>query len=587
MLGAVAAGLCPGAALAGPETDYKALFGDAEARVLATRTTEDDGAFAVKLLDAAKTVSDQKDLQRFLYAKTAEFGIKDAAGLAAAETATRALLKLDRANRSRWTDHLVTVLSRRFADAELTARAAAGDALIDALLAAADMETAAGEIEQVELLYRRALRTAETIRSPRHPAIERRQELDLARVRARKRLGELTEKLGKDNRPADREALILLHLLDMNDPAAAAKLVDPSISEAFRTYVPLAARPVKELPAPLARELGFWYATLAGEASAAGRVNALRRAEGCFQRFLDKHGKGDAEALRVRLALEKTRKQLTDAAGEPASEGKELTLPLGKDAEMAFIRIEPGTFQMGTPGDEKGRQPDENLREVTLSRPYYMGKTPVTFAQFKAFVDATGYRTHAERKGWANAYKGRWRKFRYASWKRPGFMQGKDHPVVCVSFGDAEEFCQWLSKVSRRTVRLPTEAEWECACRAGTRTRFHFGNDERQLGDYAWYRENSRGRTHSVASKKPNARGLYDMHGHVWEWCSDWWSTSYVPLGPVTDPTGPTTGTRRVLRGGCWFDVPQWCRSGDRAREEPPHRSSNIGFRVVVEARED
>jgi formylglycine-generating enzyme required for sulfatase activity len=153
-----------------------------------------------------------------------------------------------------------------------------------------------------------------------------------------------------------------------------------------------------------------------------------------------------------------------------------------------------------------------------------------------------------------------------------------------VSWDDAVEFCRKLSalpaeKAAGYVYRLPTEAEWEYACRAGTRTKYSFGDDESELGDYAWHASNSGNTTHPVGGKKPNPCGLYDMHGNVWEWCQDWHGD--YPSGAVTDPTGPSSGSYRVLRGGSWNYFSEDCRSAYRYWYTPDYRGLNLGFRVL------
>jgi formylglycine-generating enzyme required for sulfatase activity len=162
----------------------------------------------------------------------------------------------------------------------------------------------------------------------------------------------------------------------------------------------------------------------------------------------------------------------------------------------------------------------------------------------------------------------------------PSHFKGATNPVEEVTWNDATEFCKKLSEKTRQAVRLPTEAEWEYACRAGGNTGFSFGDADDRLGDYAWYRANSGDTTHPVAQKKPNAWGLYDMHGNVWEWCADWYGD--YPKGAVTDPQGPAAGTARVLRGGGWSSDPTYCRSALRRGSSPGRRSGDFGFRVVV-----
>jgi formylglycine-generating enzyme required for sulfatase activity len=174
-----------------------------------------------------------------------------------------------------------------------------------------------------------------------------------------------------------------------------------------------------------------------------------------------------------------------------------------------------------------------------------------------------------------------------------------NNPVESVSWFDAVEFCNELSQkeglppyyVIRNSnqaiidggpgYRLPTEGEWEYACRAGTETRFSFGDDAGLLGEYGWYQSNSSGQTWPVGTKLANAWGLHDMHGNVWEWCWDWYDDSYYRNSPGVDPLGGSGATFRVIRGGSWGGDPQYCRSASRIRHAPEFRSSSLGFRVA------
>ena len=224
----------------------------------------------------------------------------------------------------------------------------------------------------------------------------------------------------------------------------------------------------------------------------------------------------------------------------------ELTLDLGGGVKMKMILIRPGKFVMG--------DRIEGRHEVTLSKPFYMGVTEVTQAQYQAIMGTN-----------------------------PSLFKGATNPVDMVSWNDAAEFCKKLSEKTRQTFRLPTEAEWEYACRAGTQTAFSFGDDPSTLGDYAWWAMNSGETPHPVGQKKPNAWGLYDTHGNVWEWCADWWGE--YPKGPITDPSGPATASLglRVLRGGSWsFGVADLLRCAFRCSElDPPFRDGNVGFRCA------
>jgi formylglycine-generating enzyme required for sulfatase activity len=228
-----------------------------------------------------------------------------------------------------------------------------------------------------------------------------------------------------------------------------------------------------------------------------------------------------------------------DAMPGPA---KNLVLNLGGAVTLKMALIRPGKFMMG---DEKNRH------EVTLSKPFYVGVTEVTQAQYQAVMGTN-----------------------------PSNFKGETNPVEQVSWNDATEFCKKLSEKTRQAVRLPTEAEWEYACRAGTATAFSFGDSDSALGDYAWYSANSSNTTHPVGQKKPNAWGLYDMHGNLWEWCADWYGD--YPKAAVTDPQGAASGTSRVLRGGSWFSNSDYCRAAHRDDRNPVNRNGGYGFRVVV-----
>ena len=152
-----------------------------------------------------------------------------------------------------------------------------------------------------------------------------------------------------------------------------------------------------------------------------------------------------------------------------------------------------------------------------------------------------------------------------------------------VSWDYAVEFCRKLSKREGRTYRLPTEAEWEYACRAGSKTRYCFGENPGPFPEYAWFRDNSNEQTHPVGQKKPNHWGLYDMHGQVWESCSDWNDKDYYAKSAKLDPVGPSTGSYRVVRGGCSFSRAMYCRSSCRYWDRPMGRSRHLGFRVALD----
>lgn len=264
---------------------------------------------------------------------------------------------------------------------------------------------------------------------------------------------------------------------------------------------------------------------------------------------------------------------------------------------MQLQLIPPGEFMMGSPESlrkHKGWMADPEIQhEVRITRPFYVGAHEVPLAAFRAFIDETGYETDAEKGSEGDlGMNPKTRKFQSGlgfTWRAPGFEQSDDHPVVSVSWHDARAFCRWLSRKEGVTYRLPTEAEWEYACRAGTTTEFWVGDVMSSLqangSGTKVYKDAKPGpnRVGTVASETfaANAFGLYEVHGNVWEWCSDW----YAPYdaGAAVDPVGPQSGELRVVRGGGWNNGMYWLRSAIRLRFIPTMRSNNVGFRVVQE----
>jgi formylglycine-generating enzyme required for sulfatase activity len=223
---------------------------------------------------------------------------------------------------------------------------------------------------------------------------------------------------------------------------------------------------------------------------------------------------------------------------------------------FSLVKIEPGEFIMGSPEDEQGRYVDERRHRVKITQAFYMGASVVTQAQWRQVMGT---------EPWLQLFE----------------KEGDDYPAIAVSWNDANEFCQKVSEKENRSYRLPTEAEWEYACRAGSVTRFCFGEDDEALDGCAWYFDNSGRKLHPVAQKAANDWGLYDMHGCVWEWCDDCFGE--YPQGEVTDPSGPWEGTNRVLRGGSWFNEASFCRSAQRDEGVEDDRDYFVGFRVVMD----
>jgi formylglycine-generating enzyme required for sulfatase activity len=262
---------------------------------------------------------------------------------------------------------------------------------------------------------------------------------------------------------------------------------------------------------------------------------------------------------------------------------------------MRLIRVGQGSFMMGSTPDEPGRSNDEVRHRVKLTRPFFMQHTEVTVGQFKQFVLSTGYRTDAEKGNgcWITGDGKGWHQMPETSWKKPGSMMIEDDlPAICVTWNDAMEFARWLSKKERKTYRLPTEAEWEYASRAGTSTPFSTGRclstDEANYAKTGDPYEKcitvfriKRGRPITVGQSAPNPWQLHDIHGNVSEWCSDWYGP--FPSGKATNPEGPQSGSERVMRGGHWQSDAAGCRSAKRRRFPPNFSSDVVGFRLVME----
>ncbi len=261
-------------------------------------------------------------------------------------------------------------------------------------------------------------------------------------------------------------------------------------------------------------------------------------------------------------------------------------MDLGEGISIELIQVPRGTFSQGSPESEQGREPDEVARTVVLSSDFYLGTTPVTVGQFRRFVAATHYKTEAESgpSGGFGVVNGELVQQPQFNWKNPGYAQTDDHPVTIVTFADATAFLKWLSNKSGRTMALPTEAQWEYACRAGSISRYYNDDDDAAMDAIGWSKNNAPSSPMPVKQKQPNAFGLYDMSGNVYQWCQDIFII--YPSDSVSDPLQmqgqPGEKVRNVLRGGSWMRFPKRCRSAARYRATPGTRNAENGFRVAT-----
>ena len=261
----------------------------------------------------------------------------------------------------------------------------------------------------------------------------------------------------------------------------------------------------------------------------------------------------NAEAKKLKAEAENhivpTEKVVVKQNGTELNHGDVKTLTLPGGATMEMIYVGPGTFTMGSPSSEEGRYGDETQHRVTLTKGFWLGKYEVTQKQWQSVMGAN-----------------------------PSYFKGDNLPVENVSWNDCQEFARKVNDAARRQFgggsRLPTEAEWEYACRAGTSDAY---SGTGRLDDMGWYSDNSGSKTHTVGQKRANGWGFHDMHGNVFEWCQDWYG-DYG--GNSTDPSGPASGDSRVLRGGGWRGYARLCRSASRRGFNPGYRSNRYGFRL-------
>ena len=294
---------------------------------------------------------------------------------------------------------------------------------------------------------------------------------------------------------------------------------------------------------------GLWHG-----AWRSGATGFWRRIGPCSDKYRQSCWRSSWRLAVVAVATAAEPKEAIDKTNSPP---KELTVDLGKGLKLEMVLIPAGEFLMGSPDSDKDADADEKPQHrVRITKPFYLGKYLVTQEQWEAVMG-----------------------------NNPSHFKGPKNPVEQVSWDDCQKFLGKLNAKSSSGAgkfQLPSEAQWEYACRAGSKTKYCFGDDEARLGDYAWYDKNSDGKTHPVGEKKPNAWGLYDMHGNVWEWCQDWYKDGYYKESPADDPTGPATGSSRVFRGGGFIRGAGDCRSANGHALTPGDCLGTLGFRVAL-----
>jgi formylglycine-generating enzyme required for sulfatase activity len=291
-------------------------------------------------------------------------------------------------------------------------------------------------------------------------------------------------------------------------------------------------------------------------------------------------------------------------AADRSSLSPQRLVKLNENSSLAMVLIPAGSFMMG---DDTGLDDEKPVHQVLISRPFYLGQHEVTVDQFRQFVTATGYVTDAEKgTGFRGAFGWDRETMEFQmnpeySWRQTGFGQTGSHPVVNVSWNDASAFCGWLREKENQDFRLPTEAEWEYACRAGSTTSYCPGDDPEsvaQVGNIAdamfagqfpelqsaVLANDGYVYTAPVGSFASNPFGLHDMHGNVWEWCQDLFDVEYYGASPNNDPPGPSGGEERVYRGGGWFPCARGFRSSSRSGDVPENRHLTLGFRIALTA---
>jgi len=351
--------------------------------------------------------------------------------------------------------------------------------------------------------------------------------------------------------------------------------------EALDDVVTRIERVVAEL---LQRRRAMEEARQQAEAERERRAAAEERQEALQRQQQQDEAKTRVEAEARRIAEQVQRERLEQAAPQVFAASRFADFAVFRDGDAPWcpemVALPAGEFLMGSPNTEEGRFGGEGPQQwVTIGR-FALGWCPVTMGEYRRFVEASGHRHDGGMWVWTGS---EWMHDASKSWRDPGFVQTDRHPVVGVSWRDATAYCGWLGVQTKERYRLPSEAEWEYACRAGTPTRYSFGDSI--TPENANYDESKIGKTVEVGAYPPNPWGLDDMHGNVWEWVEDIYHDSYKGApsdgSAWTDGEGKQSSRARVVRGGSWYNVSRLLRSAHRSWYEPVIRLIVLGFRVA------
>jgi formylglycine-generating enzyme required for sulfatase activity len=536
-----------------------------------------NSARSAKLVEAAAALTDQPKIRLAILEKALFFGMKTPVTPAGCKAASAALDMLENEfpdKKDQWATKRAVICGMGYRCARTRSdKQEAGGKYLTALMAAAKIHEANSNWTQAATMYRQASPVDTYLKMGGSVDIRRKLKNASHMALVARRAVQYAASLKKDpSKASTRTALIKTLVVELDDPKAAMAHLNEDVDEFWRTYIPLAAKDLSELPEAQCLELAQWYSKeLATKtSSSSGKSVSLRRARSYYQRFGELHTTGDMQAFRAKSALSEVEKQLAKLTAPPLVKvrkptrrgGKLATLSLGNNVTVKLVRIPAGRFTMSSPISETGRRDHEGRqRIVTISKPFYMSVTEISQRQWSAVMSSTPW------EGKDNA------------------KTNPTHAASYISWNDASAFCGSLSKKCGKKVTLPTEAQWEYACRAGSRTAFCFGNDPSQLGNFAWFDlkpTDPKSYPHPVGQKRPNAWGLCDMHGNVYELCLDSYSKDAYAMSKSVDPVGPDAGGIHVVRGGSFKEISNWCRSSHRHMYKRLSRNAGVGFRIVL-----